>query len=251
MNPNPKTLLVIFAHSTVGETVKRHWPLWLLSGCDILGVGREDTVCQWPAIGGQFIGAINVGKESYADGDNHIRRFLDTLEHCLTAPALKPYGAYCFCEYDCLIFKPIPPIKPGSFAAKLAGGRDCDFRGTAYYHTPWHLDRIMAGRILVHGRAMLRAGLIEHGFIDRWLGLLFDLHGIACTDTGAATYTRNTIEPCHFDEFRAAIESGIWHAHGVKTQECLQVALDAQAEALHATMAGQQNAEAVAALNAQ
>lgn len=246
-----RPLLVIFAHSTVGETVKRHWPLYLNAGCDILGVGREDTVCQWPVVGGQFIGSINVGKESYADGDNHIRRFLDTLEHCLTTPALKSYGAMAFIEYDGVFFRHLPELKAGTLYAKLAGGNSPGFLGSMFLHTPWMFDRIMGGHILKAGRAMLGRGLIERGYLDRFFGLMIDLYDLQWRDTGASTYTKNTIEPCHYEEFKAAIDSGIWYAHGIKSAECLQVATTTAQNILHAAMAGQQNAEAVAALNTQ
>ncbi len=218
------TLLVIMSHSGANETVKRHWPHYLKGGCDILGVGRTDTNCEWPGGGlaPPMVGFINVGKESYANGDNHIVRFLDVLDLCMTLPSLKKYQAFCLVEYDTLLFGPIPKIKPGTFMTKLAGHRSEGFAAENYYHTPWLLDRIMAGRILTYGRAMLKAGLIERGFIDRWLGLLFDLHGIKPVDTGASTFTFNTIDtPEKMSLAKQAIADGIWFLHGCKTPEQL------------------------------
>ena len=213
-----KTLIVIFAHSTVNDTVRRHWPWYLRGDCDILGVGRTNTRCEWPTE--RLIHSIAVGIEGYASGDNHILRFLETLTALLTDERYKAYGAFCLVEYDGIFIRPVPPIKPGTICAKLAGHRDGHFRGNAYYHTPWYLDRIMAGRILKYGFAMLKAGLIEGGFIDRWLGLMVDLYDIPIADT--STYTQNTIDtPAKIEQARTAIEAGAWYIHGIKTESQL------------------------------
>ncbi len=217
-----QTLVVIFSHSGANETVKRHWPLYLAGGCDILGVGRTDTECLWPYNTRQFIGGIKVGKESYADGDNHIARFLDTLEHCLKSPELKPYGFFVFIEYDSGFFAPIPKFQIDTFYAKLAGYRDQGFLGSQYLHTPWVMDRIMGGRILKAGRAMLKAGLIERGFLDRFFGLMVDLYDLDWRDTGSSTYTQNTLDNAEkIADARRAIKDGAFYVHGIKSPEQL------------------------------
>lgn len=221
-----KTLLVIFSHSGANATVQRHWPLYERSACDILGVGRVNTQCQWPDGRRGFIGSIDVGVESYASGDNHIVRVLRLIEHFLTEPTLKVYSHLIITEYDGVWFGPPPQFNPDTFYAKLAGGGSPGFLGSQYVHTPWAMDRLCAGRILKYGKAMHRAGLIERGFLDRWFGLMIDLYDLQWRDTGAGTYSRNTIEPCHFEEFRTAIQSGIWYAHGLKTTDCLKVAIE-------------------------
>lgn len=217
---NGKTLVVVMSHSAANPTLARHWSWFLKGDCDILGIGRTDTHCVWP--NERLVGAIDIGLESYASGDNHITRLLGTIEHCLKSPELKGYSGFCLLEYDCVIFKPVPKPSVDTLHAKLAGHRDQGFIGENYYHTPWTFDRIMGGRILKAGRAMLRAGLIERGFIDRFLGLMADLYDLDVKDTGNTTYTRNTIEPCHVEEARAAVDSGIWMLHGCKTEECLR-----------------------------
>lgn len=220
---NPQTLLVIFSHSKANETVRRHWPYYLNSGCDILGVGRTDTHCQWPVPDGRFIGEINVGKESYANGDNHIVRFLDTLEHCMNAPELKKYKAWAFIEYDGVLFAPIPTPRIDTFYGKRAGYKDQGFLGQQYLHTPWIFDRIMAGRVLKAGRAMLQAGLIERGFLDRWFGLMIDLYDLDWKDTGAETYTQNSLDTTEkISDARRAIAAGCFYVHGIKTESQLK-----------------------------
>lgn len=215
-----KVLVVIFSHSGYNVLVERHWPAYLASGCDILGVGRTNTRCIWPKE--RLVGEINVGEESYASGDNHIVRFLDTLEYCLREQSLKDYGAFCFIESDSAFFAPIPPPNIDTFYAKLAGYKDQGFIGSQYVHTPWMMDRIMGGRILKAGRAMHKAGLIERGFLDRWFGLMIDLYDLDWKDTGASTYTQNTLDSEEkIADAIKAISGGAYYCHGIKSPEVL------------------------------
>lgn len=215
-----KPLVAIMSHSGANQIVQRHWPLYLRCGCDILGVGREDTECNWPAVGGQFLGAIRIGKESYATGDNHLTRMLALIEHFLS---FKELTHLVVIEYDGIFLAPIPKLHADTFYGKVAGGNSPGFRGSMYLHTPWCMDRLAAGRILKYGRAMLKAGLNEQGFLDRWFGLMIDLYDLQWRDTGDGTYTQNTIEPAHYEDFKRALQSGIWYAHGVKTPEALRL----------------------------
>ena len=210
------------SYAGANVTVARHFPWWLRSECDMIGVGHVDTECVWPDHP-RLLGSIRCQKDSYAVGDNHILRFMDVLRHFLHSPDLKEYKALVVTEYDSIWLKPFPGIHAGQVMMKLAGNRDGDFRGSRYYHTPWAMDRIMAGKILTWGTAMHAAGLIEHGFIDRWLGLMFDLHGVHVIDT--ETYTQNTIDtPEKVAECRRAIATGkVYYVHGLKTAEQLRL----------------------------
>jgi len=216
-------LLVVLAHSKASDALARHWP-WLLKGeCDILGVGREDTTTIWPAEKGQdnFIGEIRVGAESYASGQNHITRYLDVLRWCTDHVA---HQRFCVIEYDCLIFKPLSLVafKPGLLTT-CAGGRSEGFRGSLFFHTPWWCDRTTACDIMRYGGRMLRAGLDERGFLDRWLGLLADLYDLRVQDFVDFWYTQNTIDtPEKIAEARRAIIAGAWGLHGCKTAAQLE-----------------------------
>lgn len=218
-----KTLLAVQSHSLVNDTVRRHWPYYVASGCDILGVGREDTVCLWPLAPGvirgnqRFVGWINVGKEGSANGDNHLRRVMDIL---LTFLTLEEYTHAIVTEYDSLFFRP-PPEHPGGLVAKVAGYRTEGFRGERFFHMPLYVDRPTAAAIIGYGEAMISVGMIEHGFIDRFLGLMVDLYPLKWTDTGDTTYTQNSIYEQHVPEVRDMIRRGGWFCHGVKTEAIL------------------------------
>ena len=220
-----KTLLAILSHSGANETVARHWPWFKKAECDILGVGRENTVCIWPCAAGEdlgngakFIGSVNIGKESGPSGDNHIRRFLDVLTMFVS---MGDYSHIIITEYDSLFFRP-PPEHPGWFVAKVAGYKTPGFNGRRFFHTPWYLNYPSAVSVIGYGETMLRAGLIEHGYIDRFLGLMVDLYPVEWHDTGNTTYTQNTIhKPEHIQEVRDMVKRGGWFCHGVKSPEVL------------------------------
>lgn len=218
------TLLVVLGHSTVSDTIARHYPWWLKAECDILCVGREDTITKWPYCQGQerCVGEIRVGEESYAAGDNHIRRFLDVLRYCLDHTK---YSSFMLIEYDVILFRALSGLKLERlwFVTTVAGGQSEGFRGSCFFHTPWWLGRFAAREIIVLAERMLRAGLNEQGFLDRFLGLLVDLYEIPVTDlSGKFWYSQNTIDtPEKIAEARAAIANNCVGIHGVKTKEVL------------------------------
>lgn len=218
-----KPLLVVLSHSGANETVSRHWPWYARGEADILGVGRQGTKCEWPPYEGftghhGFIGSIDIGQESYANGSNHNERLLAVLNHCVKKTR---YTSFCVIEYDCLLFKPLIFNEPGAwFISTPAGGKSPGFSGTRFYHCPWWFSREMAIQVLDWGDRMLSAGLIEQGFIDRWLGLMSDLYPMQLTNSG--WYSRNTIGLENVAEARTAIAAGAHGVHGVKTAEVLE-----------------------------
>jgi hypothetical protein len=224
-----KPLLVILSHSGANETVRRHWRSWLNADCDIMGVGRMDTKCEWPVEPGfkwpspndatitrKFWGTIDVGQESYAKGDNHLRRFLDVLKYCVHHT---DYTSFCLIEYDVLLFKPL--VEPSGHSewllTTLAGGGSDGFHATKFFHCPWWINRRQAVKVLVWGECMLKAGLHEQGFLDRWLGLMSDLYsGLQILETG--WYSANTIDtPDKVRQARNSIQAGKGGIHGCKT----------------------------------
>lgn len=223
-----KTLLVILSHSGANETVQRHWPWYERAGCDILGVGRENTNSVWPLFnnaqlsnGNHYIGSLNVGQESGPVGANHIERFTNVLQALTVEARFMLYERFAIIEYDGIFTKPIPDTAPG-LTTKLAGHLTPGFMSEHFYHTPWIVDEDTGIDIVRYGKRMLKAGLIEHGFIDRWLGLMHDLYKFPLHDLGHLSYTQNTILPHHYDDARKAVKNGAFYLHGVKTHEALE-----------------------------
>lgn len=216
-----KTLLVILAHSGASEALSRHWKFWELAGCEILGVDRTDTRTQWPHKVGthNFFDQISVGMESYASGENHLRRFIDVIEYCQIAH--REHESYCVIEYDALTFGKLPKGPINYFRSHLAGNRSPGFHGLGFYHCPWWVSARTAELMIDYGRRMLRAELYEQGFLDRWLGLMLDLYDIPVE--AAAAYSHNTLDtPEKIEGAREAIRRGAIFVHGVKTASQLE-----------------------------
>jgi hypothetical protein len=245
-----KTLLVVFGHSKANDTIRRNFPYWLNAGTDMLLVGREDTETVWPLEYAPMIvktHLLNFGKESYVDGDNHLRRFMGVLAHCVHDHDMGCYSNFCFIEYDCLIFKRLDWARAASgndtMVTTIAGGSSSGFHASRFFHCPWWMDRLSAVRILEWGKRMLNAGLIEQGFLDRWLGLMSDLYPLRITP--AAFYSRNTLDTSeHIAGAAKAVAGGAWGVHGVKTEYQLNALLAELRDmpALGSVLQGQEHA---------
>lgn len=234
MTPKHKPLVAVLYHSRVNETVLRHFPYYINSGADLLMVGRTNTNCvrpggdKWVHDDGSFqnIYDTNIGPESGPMGANHIERFLGVLDLFTWDNRFENHTHICITEYDAIFLKPIPEKVldvRGMLIATPAGFHTPDnwFHSSRFFHTPWMMDRTCAERIMKYGNRMLRAGLIEKGFVDRFLGLLVDLHDIPVWSD--ATYSANSLDtPAFMAGARKALADGCWHLHGVKTKDQLQ-----------------------------
>jgi len=226
-----KPLVAILSHSGANDTIARHWPYFLKAEADLLLVGRVNTHCVFPTEApGRKIYRIDSGTEAHADGANHILRFLDVIRKFLQSPAFADYDVLVVTEYDSIWLGPIPdpPGVPDGIHAYLAGGhepmRDSRWYSTRFVHTPWMMNRATAEKVFTIGHRLLRANLIEHGFIDRWLGLIMDLYAIPFHQT--QTFSSNSLDTAPFmAAARTAVKCGAWYVHGVKTQEQLDTLL--------------------------
>jgi hypothetical protein len=233
-------LVAVLTHSGANETVARHWPYYLRSGADILMVGRVGTDCRWPTasthqcpISGKFhrIYEMRSGIESYVNGDNHIVRLLDVIDTFCYKDYYRYHTHLCVIEYDGVFLQPIPLDAlqaDGSLVTYVNGYEKPGekWHGSRFLHTPWLMDRNLAYKILKAGNAMLRAQLIEHGFVDRFLGLLCDLHDIPVHVSN--TFSANALDtPAFMSAAQKCVASGGWYSHSCKTKEMLSELLTA------------------------
>jgi hypothetical protein len=210
------TLLAVLSHSAANDRVFHGWRWYERAGCDILGVGRFDTRVLWP-VSPRLVATLDSGAESYVCGDNHLKRFLSTLEYFLVEPLVRHYDAILVTEYDVIFPRPLPAHTGGLITA-LAGHRSEGFLSENFYHSPWWVDRPTANAMLTFGQRLLKLQMIEHGFIDRWIGLLAELYDIPVTAANA--YTQNSIDrPQFISEAREAITKGAYCVHGLKTMD--------------------------------
>jgi len=208
-----KPLLAIFAHAGTSEAVNRHWPFFKRLGADILGVGRINTVVLWPH---EIEHLVNVGEQSYVNGDNLPNRFLDTLAHMLTFP----HEDLILTEWDSIFLKPLPPNPDCDFEGTLFYNVDPNFECPHYFHPYWRFTRKSAAAFIEHGRELVKRGNIEHGQKDRFVGrVVMDLR-FRWKATGC--FSANTIDTPELQaKARQYINDGGYFIHGVKTKEQL------------------------------
>lgn len=214
-----RTLLIILSYARASDMVARHWPYFLRADADIMGVGREDTHCRFPPE--RLVWQANIGKDSYVNGSNLIELHVKALEVALTLTHdEQSYTHFALVEPDSIFLKPLP-LHVGGLMATLGGYKSPGFHGNAFFHGPWYVDRETAKKVVAGGQAMLRVGLIENGFPDRWWGLWRELYDIRFTPLH--TYSRNRIDnPQFVIEARRAIKEGYCYVHGIKTAEELK-----------------------------
>lgn len=220
---HPWTLIVILSYAGANEAVARHWPFWERTGCDILGVGREDTKCVFPQRD-SLLGTIDIGQDGYVGKGDLPGRLVRLFEILTTDAAFKPYTNYFITEHDGVILGPLPKRLQKGMVTTRACARSPGFRGENCFHPPWWVDRETCAKMAVYGRRMLKAGLNEQGFPDRFMGLMVDLYGIPWFTSN--TYTRNTLDREEYiQQARCALANGAWFIHGIKTEYQLNAVL--------------------------
>lgn len=217
-----KPLLTILSYVRANDIVRRHWDYYLKADCDIVGIGRETTSCEWPCKVGErrLVAVQNIGEDSYVHGDNLIRLHIDTLDYLLSLAG--DYTHFALTEPDAIFLKPLAPECPVyGLRATLQGGRSPGFLGSFFCHGPWILDRHAATYAVNSARRMLKVGLIEQGFPDRFWGLLCDLYDLPYSKFNG--YSQNRLDtPQFIENARQAIAGGCAAIHGIKSQEELR-----------------------------
>lgn len=208
-----KPLLAIFAHHGTEDALQRHWPFFERTGADIIGIGRLDTKVNWPT---GTLTDVNVGLQSYVNGNNLPNRFLDTLELMLNFP----HEDLILTEWDSIFLKPLPPNPDCDFEGTLFYNEDPNFECPHYFHPYWRFTRKSAQRFIDHGRELVKRGNIEHGQKDRFVGrVVMDLR-FRWKANGC--FSANTIDRPELQaEARKYIAEGGYFIHGVKTKEQL------------------------------
>lgn len=216
-----KTILCITGHSTVKETIARHWPWFKRAGVDLCGVSAENREDIWP----EKIPLIDLGPEQGRGGDVLCRNFIKTLQGFIHHPDLMDYESIAITEYDTIFCDKLPEFK-GGFKAHLAGGPYPGLKANNFWHPIWQMDRATACQVIIHGQKMIEEGDTEKGFTDFFIGRMNDRFNLEIAPfTGI--YSQNTMEvPSMQKQCRELIKEGkIWFVHGIKTQEQLEATI--------------------------
>lgn len=211
------TLAVVLAHGGAQDTFDRHLKYWTDLPADLLIISPQDWPIRVPH--GTQTAELQTGRRAH-NGPESIKRF----RKILTTMYGLGYHHYAFFEYDAICLQPAIMPKPdfsmvGNVFYDTSPGRR--FEGTVFIHPPifWPGD-IMDHLMRVIGRYSDEQ---EHGFWDRWLGLICEKEGIPLTnamDVGTG-FAHNTIEPNHLPSAVEAARKGAYLFHGVKTPEVL------------------------------
>ena len=210
-----KTLVLVLTHPGGQEILSRNWPYIIKCGCDVCVVNHAGTP-NARIQGSQALLNASIGTDPDKMPHRYVSRFMEVLEYCVT---LDNYRNFCLVEGDVIFVRPLPD-HPGGMVATLAGGSSEGFHASRFYHCPWWVSYKTAEKILRWGKLMLGAGLHEHGFIDRFIGLMADLYPLQITE--AKWYSQNTILPQNYSDARKYLDLGGWGAHGVKDQRTLE-----------------------------
>lgn len=201
--------------------VKRHWPYYRLSGCDILGIGRTNQKCEWPS---DINYVHDIGESGHVGRGNLPLRLVTAFEYMATTKQFNGYDRFCLIEADSIFTRPMPAAAKW-FSANLACGPAPGFRGNLGFHCPWIADHMIACAIAGHGYRMIANGDIERGWPDRFIGWLVEKNEIPWSK--ANTYSRNALDrPEYVEQAREAIRNGVYHVHGIKTLQQLAALAD-------------------------
>jgi hypothetical protein len=131
-------------------------------------------------------------------------------------------------EYDSLCLSEVPGAiwEKNVLWANVFPNNDRNFKGRFYFHPPLLIPReILTG---ICRSVSLVSDDAEHGFWDRWLGLVCQIAAIPFQTYGTYGFSRNTIQPHDLPEAILAIRAGARMIHGIKDPQVL-AALDAAA----------------------
>jgi hypothetical protein len=216
------TLIMVIAHPGATDILNRNLPWLARGGADIAVFNHEGARFTSPLVRSHFYGGRDPGMMPHS----YLDRFLMALDLCANGCNGNPhvnYSDFLITEPDsiCLRHLPIFPATTDSgLITTVAGHRSGGFRGEHYFHAPWWMDRWTLNSVKVFANRMVKAGITEQGFIDRFLGLLVDLYDIKVME--AKSYSENTLEtPESWAKARKAIADGAYFVHGIKTQQQL------------------------------
>lgn len=211
------TLIMVIAHPGATDILNRNLPWLARGGADIAVFNHEGASFTSPLVRSHFYG----GKDPGMMPNSYLDRFLMALDLCYGGNFEGwNYTDFLITEPDSICVRYLPPNTKSGLITTVAGHRSGGFHGEHYFHAPWWMDRWTLRSVSTFANRMVKAGLTEQGFIDRFLGLLVDLYDIDVTE--AKSYSENTLEtPESWAKARKAIADGAYFVHGIKTQQQL------------------------------
>jgi len=213
---NKNLLLAVQSYPGANDTVKRHYPYWLRAGASrIVGISTTGGGCEFP----NGMESVEIGINSYINGDILSRRLLDTIGWMLT----QPEEWFCIIEYDTIFIKEISNLKLGA-TMHLTGWHTLPDTTNPFYHNPWIMDRNTAIKLKETGERLLIEKKEMLGCPDVCMGRMVteskvDIHEFEL-------YTQNTIDHNidHILEAQRLVKNSLITAiHGIKSIETFNI----------------------------
>ena len=203
-----KTLITIWCHREVSDTVWRHMTYWVAHSSDILFVCPNNSVLDttWPVL------AMEPSKHNGVEINRKFRRMLEFW--------LKmAYDRFLFFEYDAICFAPdIPVLDPCKLYGNLFTSDQKAFQGHYFLHPPIMVHRPTLSRLVDFARTVHDE---TDRFWDRLLGYYCEFGKIPFGGYEGLGFARNTIEQKDIPEAVAARKAGAVFFHGIKSNSVL------------------------------
>jgi hypothetical protein len=219
-----RNLVVVHAHQGTEQRIKRHEEYWHR---DVRGSNQSGTILVVSPTDSPvtYHGSRLCFGEQGHHGPSSIARF-KSVWRMLTA-LTGDFKQIIIHEYDSFIARRTTPdgvtdyLLGSDFRANEFISNTPGFDSHVFYHAPWimtphALKRICDALDYIPNDA-------EGGNFDRVLGLAIANSGINVEPFHEEGFSKNTIEPAHYEELRAAIKGGAFAFHGVKSAECFNI----------------------------
>ncbi len=210
-------LLAVHSYPGANHRIEAHYPFYEKSGAsNIIGVITNDGKCKWPNCM-----TIQVGANSYIDGDVLPRRLIDTMKLML----LLPYERFCIIEWDCLFFHPLPEFD--GMAAFHAGNRMGDMKPLRFYHVPWCFDFESGTKFVEIGQRLINEKRVtgHECSPDVFFGWVCEEAGLPVMQPWKG-FSRNSLDCAGDLELaREAYRDGAVAIHGIKGAKELEFIL--------------------------
>ncbi len=213
-----KKLTVVMTHSEAISVVKRHLKYWEQTSDEIIFISPIDSqMTEDGKVEGYL--EILIGRAEH-HGEISAQRIEQIFEYLLD----KDYDYIILTEYDAFYTKIPDSILPDDksiTAIKYNQNKPIKFKGKFYLHYPIIFTKESLRKTY---EQLKNVTTNDRHYSDRFIGMAVQLANLYVVDLLKLKkgYSKNTIRPEHYREFRQAIREGAIAFHGIKSIECLE-----------------------------
>lgn len=210
-------LQLIMTHKEALPTVKRHLPIWENISKNIIFVSPKNSYMEE----GRFVFGYPEARIGDAEhsGELSRQRIVEIFEYAISLE----WDYLLLLEYDAFALalpKEVIPEKEGVSAIKYKQNKPIKYKASFYLHYPMLFTR--EGLKKTYWK-LSDVKTNDRFFSDRFIGRAVELARIPVKDLLKMKkgYSKNTIEPKHYQKLKQAVAEGAIFFHGVKNTETL------------------------------